>query len=81
MGYDRAAPRRPVNLNINSDLVERCRTEVDNLSAHVERLLVADLERREANAAAERVAKERAIDAFAELYGRDGSLSEELQDL
>jgi antitoxin CcdA len=81
MGYDRAAPRRPVNLNINSDLVERCRTGVDNLSAHVERLLVADLERREASAAAERVATERAIDAFTELYRRDGSLSEELQDL
>jgi len=81
MGYDRAAPRRPVNLNINSDLVERCRTGVGNFSAHVERLLAADLERREASAAAERAAKERAIDAFAELYQREGSLSEELQQL
>ena len=81
MGYDRAAPRRPVNLNLNSDLIERCKTGVDNFSAHVERLLAADLERREARAAAERAAKERAIDSFADLYRREGSLSEELQDL
>ncbi len=81
MGYDRTAPKRPVNLNINSDLVERCRTGIDNLSAHVESLLAMDLERREARAAAESVARERAIQAFSELYRTEGSLSEEVQDL
>lgn len=81
MGFDRTAPRRPVNLNMNADLVERCRSGIDNFSAYVEGLLAADLERREAHAAAERLAAERAIDAFAALYRSEGSLSEELQDL
>lgn len=81
MGYDHAAPKRAVNLNLNAALVERYRTEVGNLSAHVEALLAADLERREAAAEAERRRTERAIDAFATLYEEHGSLSEELQDL
>jgi len=81
VSYDRNAPKRPVNLNMNSDLVHRCRVGVDNLSAYVERLLAADLRRREAGLAAENAAKERAIDAFADLYHKEGSLSEEFQDL
>ena len=81
MGFDRSAPRRPVNLNLNSDLVERCRSEIGNLSAHVEELLAADLERRTAAAEAEKRRTERAIDAFAALYEAHGSLSEEMQNL
>ena len=81
MGFDHAAPRRPVNLNLNSDLVERCRSEVGNLSAHVEALLAADLEKRAAAAAAEQRRTEHAIDAFAALYETHGSLSEEMQNL
>jgi antitoxin CcdA len=80
VGFDRSAPRRPVNLNLNSDQVERCRSEVSNLSAHVEALLVADLEKRAAAAAAEKRRTEHAIDAFATLYQTHGSLSEEVQD-
>jgi len=79
MGYDRSAVKRPVNLNLNADLVERCRSGIDNLSGHVEALLAADLEQREARAAAEQARTERAIDAFAALYRDHGSLSEELQ--
>ncbi len=81
MGYDRSAVRRPVNVNINSDLVERCKQSVDNFSAYVERLLAEDLERREWREAAEKAATEQAIDAFAALYYAEGSLSEEFQDL
>ena len=81
MGFDHGAPKRPVNLNLNADLVERCRSEVGNLSAHVEALLAADLEKRAAAAEAENQRTERAIDAFCALYGEDGSLSEELQRL
>lgn len=79
MGFDRSAPKRPVNLNLNSDLVERCKSEVGNLSAHVEELLAADLERRTAAAEAERRRTERAVDAFSALYEAHGSLSEEVQ--
>ena len=31
MDFDRAAPRRAVNLNLNSDLVERSKAKVENL--------------------------------------------------
>src|SRR5579872_5705903 len=79
--FDHSAPRRPVNLNLNADLVERCKSEVGNLSAHVEELLAADLERRAAAAKAEKRRIERAIDAFSALYEAHGSLSEEMQSL
>jgi len=81
VGFDHSAPKRPVNLNLNADLVERCRSEVGNLSAHVEGLLAADLEKRTAAAAAETQRTERAIDAFSTLYEAHGSLSEETQNL
>jgi post-segregation antitoxin (ccd killing protein) len=81
MGYDHAAPKRPVNLNLNADLVEQCRSEVGNLSAHVEALLAADLEKRMTALATEKKRTERAIDGFSAFYEAHGSLSEELQDL
>jgi antitoxin CcdA len=81
MGYDRTAPKRPVNLNLNADLIERCRSGVANFSAHVEALLAADLAQRQARAEAERVRTERAIEAFSALYKQHGSLSEEMQSL
>nr|WP_294523589.1 type II toxin-antitoxin system CcdA family antitoxin [uncultured Rhodopila sp.] len=81
MGYDRLAPKRPVNLNLNADLVEQCRSGVGNLSAHVEALLAADLAQRQAAAEAEKLRTERAIDAFSALYHEHGSLSEEMQSL
>jgi post-segregation antitoxin (ccd killing protein) len=70
-----------VNLNLNSDLVERCRSEIGNLSAHVEELLAADLKRRAAAAESEKRRTERAIDAFSALYEAHGSLSEEMKNL
>jgi post-segregation antitoxin (ccd killing protein) len=70
-----------VNLNLNADLVERCKSEVGNLSAHVEVLLAADLERRAAAAEAEKRRTKQAIDAFSTLYETHGSLSEEMQSL
>ncbi|MGH7042760.1 MAG: type II toxin-antitoxin system CcdA family antitoxin [Acetobacteraceae bacterium] len=81
MDFDYSAPNRPVNLNLNADLVERCKSEVGNLSAHVEELLAADLEKRAAAAEAEKRRVERAIDAFSALYEAHGSLSEEMQSL
>jgi post-segregation antitoxin (ccd killing protein) len=69
-----------VNLNLNSDLVERCKAVTGNFSAHVESLLAADLDHREQREAAEKAANEKAVDAFAALYISQGSLSEELQD-
>lgn len=79
VGFDHSAPRRPVNLN--ADLVGQCKYEVGNLSANVEALLAADLEKRAAAAEAERRWTERAVDAFSALYDAHGSLSEEMQSL
>ena len=52
MGHDRAAPKRPVNMTLNEDLVRRVRRITPNLSETVERLLtefVDDVEARAAN--------------------------------
>jgi hypothetical protein len=68
-------------LNLNSDLVEQCRSGVSNLSAYVEDLLAADLALRKAKLEAQEKRTARAIDAFADLYREHGSLSEELQNL
>ena len=81
MGFDRSAPKRPVNLNLNSDLVEQCRSGIGNLSAQVEQLLAADLQRRQSSLDAEKRRTAQAIDAFAALYQEHGSLSEEMQSL
>jgi hypothetical protein len=78
MGYDLSAPKRTVGLDLNSDLVDRCRADVANFPAHVEALLAADLAQREAKSAAARAATEKPIDAFAVLCAEHGSLSEEM---
>jgi len=44
-GYDTDAPKRPVNVTINSDLVARARAEGLNLSALAEQALAAALAR------------------------------------
>jgi post-segregation antitoxin (ccd killing protein) len=80
-GVYQKAPKRPVNLNLNADLVEQSRSGVGNFSAYVEALLAADLEQRQARLDAEKARTERAIDAFSELYNEHGSLSEEMQSL
>lgn len=81
VGYDRSAPRRPVKLSRNSDLVERSKAGVENFSAHVEELLATDLVRREAkaDADADRADTAAALDGFAAFYREGGSLSEELE--
>jgi antitoxin CcdA len=81
LGFDRSAPKRAVNLNLNSDLVEQCRSGVSNLSAYVEDLLAADLALRQAKFEAQKQRTEQAIDAFSALYHEHGSLSEGLQNL
>ena len=42
--FDSSARKRPVNLTLNADLVDRVRGLTDNLSGVVERLLIAYLE-------------------------------------
>ena len=72
MGYDRAAPKRPVNMPLNEDLVRRARGITRNLSETVECLLAAyvdDAERPVAHREQQIAAHIAASDAFVAKYG------------
>ena len=47
-GYDRNAPRRPVNLSLNSDLIARARADQLNLSAIAEEAIGRAVQQRAA---------------------------------
>jgi len=51
MAYDRAAPKRAVNMTLNEDLVRQARGLTTNLSETVETLLAAFVDDAEAKAA------------------------------
>jgi antitoxin CcdA len=81
MGYNRAAPKRPVNMTLNEDLVRQVRGLSTNLSETVERLLADFIEAAEAKA----MERERQItahvaanEAFVAKYG---SLADEFSEL
>jgi antitoxin CcdA len=81
VGYNRAAPKRPVNMTLNEDLVRRVRGLSNNLSETVESLLADFVEGMEAKA----VERERQIaahvaanEAFVVKYG---SLADEFSEL
>jgi antitoxin CcdA len=72
MGYDRAAPKRAVNMTLNEDLVRRARGITANLSETVESLLAAyvdDAEGRVARREQQIAAHIAASDAFVAKYG------------
>lgn len=81
MGYDRTAPKRPVNMTLNEDLVRRARRFTPNLSETVEALLTGYV----ANAEATETRRDQQIadyiaasDAFA---AEQGSLADEFPTL
>ena len=77
MGYNRAAPKRPVNMTLNEDLVRRVRGLSTNLSETVENLLADFVEAAEAKAMERErqiAAYNAASDAFA---AKHGSLADE----
>ncbi len=47
LAYNLQAPRRPVNLTANSDLIDRVRSEKGNLSALFEQSMITFLAERE----------------------------------
>lgn len=51
--YDLSAPKRPVNLTLNEDLIARARKSTDNLSGLVESLLADFVARERQRRAAE----------------------------
>ena len=45
MGYDPSAPKRPVNMSLNEDLVRQAKNIIPNLSVTVEILLADHVQR------------------------------------
>ena len=81
MGFDRAAPKRAVNMTLNEDLVRRACAITPNLSETVETLLAAyvdDAETRAARREQQIAAHIAASDAFIAHYG---SLADEFGTL
>lgn len=81
MGYNRAAPKRPVSMTLNEDLVRRVRGLCSNLSETVEGLLADFVETAEAKAL-EREQKIAAHVAANEAFvAKYGSLADEFSEL
>jgi antitoxin CcdA len=79
--YDTAARKRPVNLTLNEDLVNRAKGLTDNLSQVVESLLSDYL----ATAREERLAKSKAVESTVKVWNdfnaKSGSFADEYSSL
>jgi antitoxin CcdA len=81
MGHDRAAPKRPVNMTLNEDLVRRARGITPNLSETVEALLTAFVENAEAEAANRERQIAAHIAASNDFVARHGTLADDFDTL
>ena len=79
--YDKAAPRRPINLSLNADLLAQVRTVTPNLSATVETLLSDYLLSARQRREEEEKALDSVIDAVNEFHTRCGFMSDEFSTL
>jgi antitoxin CcdA len=81
MSYERAAPKRPVNMTLNEDLVRRARGITSNLSETVETLLAAFVDQAEAKDASLQQRIEDHIAADAAFVAKYGSIADEFSTL
>jgi len=81
MGYDRRAPKRPVNVSLNEDLVRRAKTYTKNLSGTVEDLLQGFVETESARRQTEDAVLNEWIDFFNDFHSKHGLLSDEFPSL
>ncbi|WP_025861366.1 type II toxin-antitoxin system CcdA family antitoxin [Acetobacter papayae] len=81
ISYDRNAPRRPVNLSLNTDLLAQVREVTPNLSATVETLLGDYLQSAHQQHEDEQRKLNGVIDAVNDLHTRHGFLSDEFSTL
>lgn len=79
--HDSAARKRPVNLTLNADLVDRVRSTTDNLSAVVERLLVDYLEQRRQSRLEQHRISDAACAAWNAFNDAHGSIADEYSSL
>jgi len=81
VSYDQSAPRRPVNLSLNTDLLAQVREVTPNLSATVETLLGDYLQSARQQREDEQRKLDGVIDAVNDLHVRHGFLSDEFSTL
>lgn len=77
--YDRAAPRRPVSLSINEDLLSQAEALTRNLSATVEELLAGYVQQ-QSRKRAEGEELDQVLSALNAFHDRHGFLSDEFSD-
>ena len=75
--YKLNAPKRPVNLSLNEDLVTQARGVTDNLSEVVESLLADFLTQEKGRRAAEAKALKEAIQTWNTFAEKHGSFADE----
>lgn len=79
MGYDRTAPKQPVHMALNEDLVRRARGLTSDLSGTVENLLATFVEAAEATERERQIAAH--VAANRAFVARHGSLADEFSAL
>jgi antitoxin CcdA len=77
VGYDTAAPKRPVNMTLNEDLVRKARELTGNLSEQVEMLLSAYVLAEQRRRADEEGRLDAMLDALRRFTAKHGSFADE----
>jgi antitoxin CcdA len=75
--YDTAAPKKPTNLSVNSDLLLRTRNMDINLSATLEKALISELRKAEAERWA--TDNEKVIKKYNEFVEENGCFGDEFR--
>ncbi|MEL6722827.1 MAG: type II toxin-antitoxin system CcdA family antitoxin [Pseudomonadota bacterium] len=76
--YDQKTPKKPTNLSINSDLLEKSRKRKINLSATLERALIIQL--RQSEREQWKQENREAIEALNDLAEKHGLFSDSFRD-
>ena len=79
--FDTSARKRPVNLTLNADLVDRVRELTDNLSGVVEKLLTDYLEQQRQERLSRQRISEAASAAWNAFNSEHGSIADEFSTL
>jgi antitoxin CcdA len=77
IGFDASAPKRPVNMSLNEDLVRKAREIAGNLSEQVERLLAEYVLEEQRKRAEEESRLDAAITAWNAFDERVGSVADD----
>jgi antitoxin CcdA len=79
--FDTQARKRPVNLTLNADLVDRVRELTDNLSGVVEKLLTDYLEQQRLESLSRHRVSEATAAAWNTFNSEHGSIADEFSSL